>query len=122
MWSKKHCCGTAINKSFASRVRSVWFIPLQRTRCHGRSVSYTELGRSLVLLVKVLLRKRHKLCAIFLLYGCALSVELLDFVKPGNAMAEPYVCRFEAILIRCLLAMRIPGGLWTAAFNAGAKH
>ncbi|KAI6758890.1 hypothetical protein HG531_014093 [Fusarium graminearum] len=55
-------------------------IPLKRTRCHGRSFSYTELCRPLVLLLKVLLGKCHKLCAIFLLYGGTLSVELLYFV------------------------------------------
>ncbi|KAI6763806.1 hypothetical protein HG530_007595 [Fusarium avenaceum] len=93
-------CRTAISSCSKLHQEGSGFIPLKRTGSHGRCVSYTELGGLLVLFLKVLLSKCCKLCAIFLLDGSALSVELLNVFKPANAMTEPCICGFETILVR----------------------
>jgi len=123
MWSKKHCSGrTVISVCFQANSWEIAFVPFERAGRHGRSVSYAELSRLFVLLVKVLLGKCCKLCAIFLLDGCALAVELLYIFKPGDAMAEPCIGGFEAILGRFLLAMRMLREHVKGASNAGARQ
>lgn len=111
-----------ISVCFQANSWGVVFVPLERAGRHGRSVSYTKLGRLLVLLVKVLFGKCCKLCAIFLLDGSALAVELLYIFKPGDAMTEPCIRGFEAILGRCLSAMRMLGEHVKGASNAGARQ
>ena len=78
----------------------VYNSPLEGTRRHGRRVANAQLRSLPILLLEILLGERIKLCAVLLFDGRALSVELLDVVEPGDAVADPGIGRLEAILRR----------------------
>lgn len=59
--------------------------PLQRARRNGGCVANTEAARFLCLFLVVLLGQRTELGGIFLLYGTALSIKVLDVVEPCDA-------------------------------------
>ena len=71
---------------------------LEGTRGHGRGVADAETGRLFILLLEILLCQGIELCAILLLDNAAFAVKTLDVVEPGNAIADPDICGFEAIL------------------------
>ena len=90
---------------------------LEGTRGHGRGVADAETGRLFILLLEILLGESSKFCAVFLLYGAPFTVELLYVFEPGNAIGDPSIGRFEAILLESRpsardLVMGWPGLKW----------
>lgn len=73
-------------------------LPFKRPRGHGRSVADAQLGRLFILFFKVFLGKSGEPLAIFLLDYRALAIELLDVFEPCDAVANPHVGGFKAIL------------------------
>lgn len=72
--------------------------PFQRTWGHRGRLADAQAGRLLGLLVKVLAGECLELLRVVLLDGAALAVEALDVVEPCDAVGDPGVCGFKAIL------------------------
>jgi hypothetical protein len=73
-------------------------VPFEGARGHGRSVANTQTCRLARLLLKVLFGQRIELCTVFLLDRTSLAVERLDVVEPSDAVGDPNIRWFEAIL------------------------
>jgi hypothetical protein len=73
-------------------------VPFEGTRGHGRSVANAQTCRLARLFLKVLFGQGIELCAVFLLDRTSLAVEGLDVVEPGDAVGDPDIRWFEAIL------------------------
>lgn len=74
------------------------FAPFEGTGRQAWGVAHTELRRLLVFLFKVLLGQSTQFGAVFLLNEGPFPIELLNILKPGDAVPDPSARRSEAIL------------------------